>query len=54
MEGSHEIEIAGLHACENREAESRMGAMALIVAVVYGAAVGAIIGFLVGRATCGG
>jgi hypothetical protein len=50
MERHHEIDAAARPAHETCAADRRMGAAALIAVLLYGAAAGALIGFLIGRA----
>ena len=55
MEGHHEIEEFERY-CEEADIEAGRGMqmLALVLFAVYGAAAGGIIGFLIGRAACGG
>lgn len=55
MEGHHEIEKLERH-CEeaNIEAGRGMQMLALVLFAAYGAAAGGVVGFLIGRAACGG
>jgi hypothetical protein len=55
MEGHHEIDKLELYCREaDIEAGRGMQMLALVLFAVYGAAAGGVVGFLIGRAACGG